>query len=200
MVNYFTKMSGLKLNIKNKGFTLIELLIAMAISGIVLAGIVTFYTNQQKIHTAQNQAVEMQQTIRVALYIMTAEIRMAGFDQYNDFEDIGITEAGTGGIGIANRLEFEYVEPRDDEADPPVKKTVYYYLNDSKIQGSGGPIAENISNLQFIYLDIDGNSTAVIDDIRAVQIEIQVTTDANERSLNTDRTLTTIVKFRNLGL
>ena len=61
-------------------------------------------------------------------------------------------------------------------------------------------IAENIQTLQFVYLDKDSNPTVAIDDIRAVQITIQVTTDINERNLNTDRTLTTTVKFRNLGL
>ena len=62
------------------GFTLIELLIAMTISTIVAAGVVTAYRDQQNTQLAQKQSGEMQQNLRAALYIMTRDIRMAGYD------------------------------------------------------------------------------------------------------------------------
>ena len=65
---------------KNKGFTLIELLIAMAISGIVLAGITTAFQTQVRNNVTQQMVVDMHQTIRGAMYIMQREIRMAGYD------------------------------------------------------------------------------------------------------------------------
>ncbi len=55
----------------------------------------------------------------------------------------------------------------------------------------------------FQYLDKNGNITTIIPDIRAVKISITTTTDTNEIDYtkgNNRRTLTTVVKCRNLGL
>jgi len=64
----------------NTGFTLIEILIAMAISGVVLGGIYQVYTNQMRVNNTQNQVVDMQQNVRVAMYFMERDIRLAGFN------------------------------------------------------------------------------------------------------------------------
>lgn len=64
--------------IKNKGFTLIEILVSLAILGIVLAGIYSVYNMQHKSYIVQEQVTEMQQSERVALQMITRDIRMAG--------------------------------------------------------------------------------------------------------------------------
>jgi len=69
-------------SIKNKerGFTLIELLIAMTIGLIILAALSSTFLMQRKIYDVQEQIVEMVQTARAAMDMMTREIRMAGYD------------------------------------------------------------------------------------------------------------------------
>lgn len=218
MDNEMVKLN--KYDIDNLGFTLIELLIGMAITSIVSAGIFAAFNSQQKIHIAQKQSVEMQQNLRVALLIMTSDIRMAGYDPSGS-NGAGIVNDGDGS-DRNNRFIFTYFnadaagdgnnndnDTSTSDADETLQ-AIEFYLYDSLGDGTidlgrrNGArldaIAENISNLQFVYLDVYSNPTAIIDDIRAVQITIQVTTDANERSLNNDRSLTTTVKFRNLGL
>jgi prepilin-type N-terminal cleavage/methylation domain-containing protein len=64
---------------KVKGLTLIELLVAMAISAILIAAIYQTFIGQQKTYTVQEQVVDMQQNVRVAINKMMREIRMAGF-------------------------------------------------------------------------------------------------------------------------
>lgn len=64
--------------INNKGFTLIEILVSLAILGIVLAGIYSVYTMQHKSYIVQEQVAEMQQNERIALQMITRDIRMAG--------------------------------------------------------------------------------------------------------------------------
>jgi prepilin-type N-terminal cleavage/methylation domain-containing protein len=64
---------------KNEGVTLIELLVAMAISAILIAAIYRTFISQQKTYTVQEQVVDMQQNVRVAINRMMREIRMAGF-------------------------------------------------------------------------------------------------------------------------
>jgi prepilin-type N-terminal cleavage/methylation domain-containing protein len=64
---------------KVKGLTLIELLVAMAISAILIAAIYRTFIRQQKTYTVQEQVVDVQQNVRVAINRMMREIRMAGF-------------------------------------------------------------------------------------------------------------------------
>jgi prepilin-type N-terminal cleavage/methylation domain-containing protein len=71
-------LKALKIN-KVKGLTLIELLISMAISAILIAAIYRTFISQQKTYTVQEQVVDMQQNVRVAINRMMREIRMAGF-------------------------------------------------------------------------------------------------------------------------
>jgi len=64
---------------KEKGITLLELLVALAISGMVVAGLYRTFIGQQKTNIIQEQVVDTQQTVRGAINRMTTEIRMAGF-------------------------------------------------------------------------------------------------------------------------
>ncbi|MDD1757921.1 MAG: prepilin-type N-terminal cleavage/methylation domain-containing protein [Methanotrichaceae archaeon] len=59
--------------------TLIELLIAMAISAVLSAAIYRTFIGQHKTYAVQEQVVDMQQNVRVAINRMMREIRMAGF-------------------------------------------------------------------------------------------------------------------------
>ena len=62
-----------------KGMTLIELLVALSISGILVAGVYRTFVSQQHTYTVQDQVVDMQQNVRLAINRMTRELRMAGF-------------------------------------------------------------------------------------------------------------------------
>jgi prepilin-type N-terminal cleavage/methylation domain-containing protein len=62
-----------------KGITLIELLVALGVSGILLAGVYRTFVSQQHTFTVQEQVVDMQQNVRLAINRMTRELRMAGF-------------------------------------------------------------------------------------------------------------------------
>ncbi len=64
---------------KNKGITLIELLVALVISGLLLAAAYRTFIGQQKTFVLQDQVVDMQQNMRLAINRMMTEIRMAGF-------------------------------------------------------------------------------------------------------------------------
>jgi type IV pilus assembly protein PilW len=62
-----------------RGVTLIELMIAMVISATVIAAIYRIFLTQQNTYTVQDDVVDMQQNVRVAVNEMMREIRMAGF-------------------------------------------------------------------------------------------------------------------------
>ena len=63
----------------DSGYTLIEMLIAIAVSGIVLAGLVSVFATANRAYTRQDETATMQQNLRVAKMNMERDIRMAGF-------------------------------------------------------------------------------------------------------------------------
>ncbi len=217
-----------------KGFTLIEVMISLLISGIVMISIYSVFQSQQDSYVAQDQVAEMQQNIRAGVDMMLREIRMAGYDP---------DDLGTAGITIATPTSVTFTLVADDDgvdnnSDGKIDesgelKTIQYDLYDAYGDGdtdlgrqigatatSKRPLAENIDNLEFRYLDSSGNPTAVLNNIRSIQLSILARADRPDRKiLNTlsntaksgavwgpyndnfrRRISTTTVKCRNLGL
>ena len=206
----------------NNGFTLIEILVALALTGIVMGAIYSAYHSQQKTYIMQESIAEMQQNLRAAMYLMTQEIRMAGYDP-----------RGTAGAGIetANPAEIKFT--KDLDADGTIdsgnsEEITYSLYTADGIQKLGRknptqnmPVALNIDALNFVYLDEDDIVTATASDIRSVQITIVARTGRSDPNYNNTfqyynlqdtsifgpandgfhrRALSTQVKCRNLGL
>jgi type IV pilus assembly protein PilW len=191
------------------GFTLVEILVALTISSIVISGIIYSFSGQQKSELSQTQLVEMQQNIRAAMYIMSIEIRMAGYDPHRAFS-AGIINAGDGSNG--DPLTLTYVEG-DTDSDPGTLTKISYDIFDSlsdgvddigrkEHPGARQAIAENIQSLTFTYLDGDGNYMPDpqnnLSAIRAVRIDITTELDDNDDS--PERSVSAVVQCRNLGL
>ena len=62
------------------GFSLVELLIAMAVGLVVLGAVYSVFIIQNKTFSTQADVVEMQQSVRTGMDMMTREIGMAGYD------------------------------------------------------------------------------------------------------------------------
>lgn len=160
--------------LQSGGFTLVELMIALAVGGIVMAAVMTSFLSQQRSYIAQDDTVEMQQNVRVAMDLLTRDIRTIGYDPVN--LGAGITTAGI------NNLVFT----RDDGTGK--LETIRYTLVDAFVvegrndgvvddlgRDEGGglqPIAENISQLEFRYLGNNGVVTADLTKIRAIQVSL----------------------------
>ncbi len=171
------------INTSQKGFSLIELMVAMAIASVLMAGIYTFYQNQLKSHITQQVLVDMQQDARVAMYMMTREIRMAGYDPQNS---TGST------IRTANAAQIAFDSDENFDGVIDVNSERFYYALSNDADGDGvndadddgfvdatrcnlergswdnglnpvalNPVALNIDALNFVYLD---NAGTVLDD------------------------------------
>jgi type IV pilus assembly protein PilW len=159
---------------KDRGFSLIELMVAMAIATILMAGTYTFYRSQLRSHVTQLVVVDMQQDARVAMYMMTREIRMAGCDPQNN------TGAA---IRIANASEIAFDSDEDGNGaiDENTERFYYGLQTGNLVRGSWEDdltpddlnlVALNIDALNFVYLDSAGSVTANLADIRSVQITL----------------------------
>lgn len=193
----------------HRGFTIIELLIAVAITAIVSLGVFSAFQSQQDAHLAQKQIVEMQQNLRAALFIIADEVRMAGYDPEGN-NNVGILNAGDGSMG--NPFHFSYYYDHDNNPlTPLVIKNIEYSLYDAyggdgdmdvgrTLNGNKQPVAENVSNFQFVYLNASGSTTTSINNIRAIQLTVETTTDSTgiDYTNGVRRSMTTIIKCRNL--
>jgi len=89
-----------------RGFSLIELMIALAITSVLLVGIYSAYSIQQRSYKTQRLIVSVQQNLRGALAVMEDEIRMAGYDSNTPYTGFfGITDITIDGNGNGT-LEF----------------------------------------------------------------------------------------------
>lgn len=170
---------------RESGFTLVELLIAMTIGLIILTALSSTFLMQRKIYDVQEQIVEMVQTARAAVDMMTREIRMAGYDPtgaggigfVNNADDRYDTDANSIhftmdiGDGIDNDGDGRVDEPDetvcDGNTNDPNEDINYYLYTADGIQkigrrtggaGSPQPVAENITGLSFSYRFADGGT------------------------------------------
>jgi prepilin-type N-terminal cleavage/methylation domain-containing protein len=66
-------------NLPESGFTLVELMVAIAISGIVLASVLSLFIYQQRTYAQQSEMARNQAQVRGALQLLTRDVRMAGY-------------------------------------------------------------------------------------------------------------------------
>ncbi|MCC6502145.1 MAG: prepilin-type N-terminal cleavage/methylation domain-containing protein [Deltaproteobacteria bacterium] len=81
---------------RDKGFTIIELVIAMAILGVLTAGIFTLYNSQHRVTHIEADVVDVQQNLRMSLESVSKDIRMAGFALTNGANPVAAAGNNTG--------------------------------------------------------------------------------------------------------
>jgi prepilin-type N-terminal cleavage/methylation domain-containing protein len=272
---------------KDQGITLVELLVALVISGLLVAALYRTFISQQKTFVVQDQVVDMQQNMRVAINRMMTEIRMAGFGNlstvlpvtissktFNNAINIDTPSAGsltilsaTGGTATltvsasigqnqipvstltdasgnplfdtGNRkyicvggLESYIINAIDNGTktitlngplmfNHPIGTPVFTIkaltyqvavvsgiptlLKDENLGDGAQPQADNIENLQFAYLDANGNPTVNPPDIRIVRVSLRARTEMQDPGLKGSdgyrkREIASNIHLRNMGI
>ncbi len=197
-----------------KGFTLVETMIVLFIASIVMAGIFTVYTGQQKTYVDSDRVAEMQQNIRAAMLIMASEIREAGCDPTGN-AGAGIVSAARSRIRLTRDIAGHALNPNQYDGDvDDANEDIEFGFSpavDANADGiadagaanlgrnTGGgfqPIAENIHAVEFNYVLADGTTTPTpnpsrLNDIRAVQISILARESAVDNKFLDTATYTT---------
>lgn len=216
---------GIKLK-KNssQGVTIIELLVGMAVSLLALTAIYSTFQAQHKSYLMQQEVAAMQQNLRAAMFYMQREIRMAGCDPLGT-AGAGIIAASDSSINFSEDVRGDNVgDPPDGNLNDPNENITYSLSGGNLVRNTGGGnwiAAENIDALNFVYLDANGSETAVLADIRSVEITIvaRINRPLRDSPNNRDyfnqrntqilsaqgdrysrRRLTSFIKCRNLGL
>jgi len=153
-----------------KGLTLIELLIVLVISSILIAAIYRTFIHQQHSYTVQEQVVDMQQNVRIAINQMVREIRMAGFGRQN---------AKTWGAGGMHGIFKNVVTPSDDGQSITIVGAFEQVTFLTESIGSGvDPAKIKVADATFFntgglqYICINGTESARIKKIEGNEIEL----------------------------
>lgn len=72
-------MEGTLKRISNRGFTLVELMVTLAMTALLVTAMYALFGDQEKVYATEEQIIQMQQNARVAMEMISRDVRMAGF-------------------------------------------------------------------------------------------------------------------------
>jgi len=178
------------LNIKNqKGFSLIEMMVVVGILGLIVLGLVTFFTGGTKSWVSGQYQLTAQRNARQAMDRMVREIR----------EGKNIISSSDGDTIVISIPNF-------DTADPDDYNEVTYSLSDTTINRGTTPLIDNVLKINgediFEYYDSSGikydpPDSSTLPEISKIHINLKVDVDDDGKP---DITLNTNVNLRNYDL
>jgi type IV pilus assembly protein PilW len=183
-----------------RGFTLIEILIAMAIGAVVMAAIVDTFITQRKSYDLQEQISEMIQSARISVDMISRDVRMAGYNPAGaSFDAISYD---------VTKLEVHADRNGDGDPDDPDETIAYFYDATAKqiireANGSQQPLAENITDFTFQYLDQAGGATSNATDVYQIVVSLTARTAGSDPHYPNNNgyrtyTLTSFITPRNI--
>ena len=169
-----------------KGFSLIEMMVVVIILGLIVLGLVTFFTGGAKSWVAGQSQLEAQRNSRQAIDRMVREIREGKNITTGSETSITVSVPHfdvNGNIDFCNSVNYYW------------SGNIWYPIN--RIVSSGtNVLINNVQSLAFTYFDSSGNLVTP-ENASKVHINLQVDID---RDSNPDITLNTDVNLRNFGL
>lgn len=139
-----------------RGFSLTELLVACAIIGMVMAGIFTLQQQGQQAYLFGSGRVEVQQNARLALDLMTRELRSAQ----------SITSCSATGIGLTDSGGTAASYARSGAAAPYTLTRTY--------SGTTSDVIGGVQSITITCYNTDGyTATTTAAEVRSVRIQIQ---------------------------
>jgi len=148
--NYYVK--------NQKGFSLIEMMVVVVILGLIVLGLVTFFTGGAKSWVAGQSQLKAQREARQAIDRMVREIRHGEL----------VTDISVNNISV----DIPALEGTGSEYN------VTYNLFDNTISRDGNPLINNVKTLEFT--DLDASKVHIL-------LEVDVDDDGNpDITLNTD--------------
>jgi len=177
----------------NQGFTIVELLIAMVVSLLALGAIYSTFLNQHKSYVVQEETAAMNQNLRIALFYMQRDIRMAGCDPTGN-ANARIMTANATKIRCTEDVRGNLEGTDSDGATDDANEDIAYCLKaNNLVKNTGGGnqmVVQNIDALDFVYLDgssppdvLNPDGSGVpdesLDKIRSVEVTMVARTDRN---------------------
>jgi len=149
------------------GFTILEALISSVIFVVILVAVLATYTPSKKIYARGERKTDVQQNARIALGEISRQVRMAGY-----FPENFTVPAPATNLTDPIRLAADDALAIYGDANDSGSSSAFLFCLDGttlrRTQGavdnvnsftcsSGQVLAENVTDLSFVYYDVDGN-------------------------------------------
>jgi type IV pilus assembly protein PilW len=192
------------------GFSLIEMMIAMFVGLVMLGAVYGVFILQNRTFSSQEELVEMQQSVRAGMDMITREIGLAGYDLTRVNSDSSTLNNFSGVTVNTSQLQIMADLDGNGAIDASSEENIIYAFNATAHQitrntGSGNqPFIENVDSFTFAYLDGSGNATASAANVRRISITITGRTARPDPKYPANGgyrtyTLTSVVSPRNLA-
>lgn len=143
-----------------RGFSLAELLVACAIMGVILAGVFILQWQGQQAYLAGAARVEVQQNARLALDMITTEIRLAQ----------SVTAVGSTCNDTTSGTTDITVSTWDGASSSWA--SVRYRLNGTVLERSDAPLIGGVQSLTIVCYDVNDGATATAANVRSVTVSL----------------------------
>jgi type II secretory pathway component PulJ len=170
--------------------TLAELLVTLALVGVLSIAALTVLEQGQRAWATGAARAESQQSARVALARLVADVRAAGF-------------GGTGFDAVALAEPARIVLQQDLDADGAITTSgerVTWRLAGSVLRRDAGggaqPVVNGVRALELRYFDARGIATTVPQDVRTVAIVLATAPDGASAA-TPSTTMSTRIRLRN---
>jgi len=128
----------------SSGFSLVEMVVAVAILGIVLAGVMETFVVQNRAYTVVDETTEAQQNLRAIAYLIERDLRSTGF----------MVEEGAAACGVDNTNQPDTLFVTDTEPVNP-EKAATAALGASVIAGYTSSASEKVLTVDDVVIDRD---------------------------------------------
>lgn len=151
---------------RQSGFTIVEVLVALSIFLLILMGIMQVFEPSNLAYQTSQRKLNVQQNGRVAMDLMTRQIRMAGYFPENIDTNVANDQANS--VEIASNTTLAVAGDLDGTG---ASSTFLFCLdnqglkrvrgprgnNTSYICSGGDVLAESVTSLGFAYYDANNN-------------------------------------------
>lgn len=203
---------------RQSGMTLVELLVAMALSGLLVAGMYSVYLSMQRTNYNQEDITDTQQTLRIAMEAISRDIRMAGACVGSDSSLESSTNGSTLILNMPTADCITNLTASDVEPNcPNVAVTWKYDEVKGLVRNEGGSDLifadkEKVEKIAFTYLDeeegkpvADEAGTPVIDftdavdrnSVASIRIQLELLADRQSAADDVPRSLVSVVRLMN---
>ncbi|MGB9716416.1 MAG: prepilin-type N-terminal cleavage/methylation domain-containing protein [Thermodesulfovibrionales bacterium] len=171
------------LRITNHAFTLIELMIALFIGMIIIGTTYAIYISQQRSFTSQDQVAEMNSTSKIAIDMISNDIRETGFGVPDDLRTI---QRKAGCQGINGYLQKINIVNRNDDTDEITILGGFRLVGNIVSDVTAGTTTLKLTNTEILnntdrsYISFAGTGFAIVKDIKGNTITLFNSTPANK--------------------
>jgi len=204
---------------EESGFSLIEMMMSIALSLVILAGVMNLFNNQRKVYSVQEQVSDMEQNVRSSMDFIIARVRMMGYDP-SASNNFGLTNNTflNSSTAITDAVTLSFTR---DVGDPPpngaspangvldnnVNERFSFYLSGTDLMlgnidigtgsvNGGTVLASNIDLFNITYTYGDETTSLGLDGIAATADDILPNDLSANIGLNDVKSITIAIRGR----